>query len=95
MIEKELVGTLGNYLEVARNHLGLIPPLRLAVGMVGIDNYRLAVPQHIFADSFAGDIYENSIKYETQIEFYDIDCRESLKPFFNKMYDVAGIQPPE
>ena len=95
VVMSELTDTLVNYLGVARDNLGLTPPLGMKVGMVGIANYRLAVPRQTFFGRFAGDIYDNTIDYETQIESYDIDAGECLAPFFDHMHDVAGIRSPE
>ncbi len=91
VVMEELVDTLANYLAMARDHLGLAPPLRLKVGMVGVAGYRLAVPRQSFIGSFAGDILEDTIDCETQIDSYDLDTQQYLKPFFDRMFDAAGV----
>ena len=91
VVMEELVVTLGNYLAVARDHLGLTPPLGLKVGMVGVAGYRLTVPRQSFIGSFAGDILENTIDCETQIDSYDLDTQRCLEPFFDRMFDTAGV----
>lgn len=91
VVMEELVDTLANYLAMARDHLDLAPPLRLKVGMVGVAGYRLAVP----GQSFAGDILENTIDCETQIDSYDLDAQQYLKPFFDRMFDAAGELRPQ
>ena len=95
VVKSDLIDTLINYLGVARDHVGLTPPLRMAVGMVGIAHYRLAVPRQRYIDPYVGDIYETTIDYETQIESYDIDAGECLETLFDQMYDVAGVPKPE
>ena len=95
MVISELTDTLGNYVGVARDTLGLTPPLGMKVGMAGIANYRLGVPLRRYLHPYTGDVYENTIEYDTRIESYDIDAGECLAPFFDRMYDVAGVRRPE
>lgn len=94
-VETELKFTLSNYLEVARDHIRLTPPLELRVGMTQVTNYELTVDTRRFADQFSGRIFEPSFVHESSIESYDQSADEILLPFFRQMYDEAGEVRPE
>ena len=89
-VETDLLFTLTNYLESARDHLELTPPLELRVGMTQMEGYELAVPKELFTGQFAGRILEPAFEHASVIESYDAKVDEILLPFFKVMYDMAG-----
>jgi hypothetical protein len=94
-IEADLIYTLRNYLEAARDHIGLTPPLELRVGMTQVYGYELAVETKWFMHPFAGKIFEPTFVHASLIESYDSEVGDLLLPFFRLMYDMAGEVRPE
>ena len=94
-VETDLVYTLTNYLEGARDHINLMPPLELRVGMTQVEGYELAVPRRLFNGQFAGRIIEPTFEHASLIESYDAKAEDILLPFFKLMYDEAGEVRPE
>jgi hypothetical protein len=94
-IESDLLYTLTNYLEAARDHIGLTPPLELRVGMTRVGGYELAVETKWFMHPFVGKIFEPAFKFASSIESYDSKVDAILLPFFSLMYDMAGEVRPE
>lgn len=94
-VESELTLSLSSYLEAAKNHLELVPPLELRIGLTNTEGYEFAVPQELFMSGFAGRIFEEAFEFKGIIESYDISPEEILVPFFEELYDLAGLQRPE
>lgn len=93
-IENDLVYTLGNYLDVACNHLKWEVPLEFRVGMASVKGYELAVPQATRYERFVGRIFEQSFEHASLIENCDVKADDILLPFFQLTYDVAGEVRP-
>ncbi len=94
-VETDLLFTLTNYRDAARDHLELTPPLELRVGMTQVEGYELAVDTRWFMDRFSGRIFEPAFEQASLIESYDAKADEILLPFFRLMYDMAGKVRPE
>ena len=86
---------MNNYLEAARDHIELTPPLILKIGMTQVGGYELAVDARWFMEPFSGRIFEPSFEQEVLVDSYDQTADEILLPFFRMMYDMAGVVRPE
>jgi hypothetical protein len=95
-IEEISVDTLRNFVAIAQNQLNFELPVEIKVGMVGVQNYRLAVDERYFAFSqFEGRILRTAITYDTQLNSWTASPLDALKPFFERIYDAAGIRRPD
>jgi hypothetical protein len=93
--EEVLIDTLVNYVAVAKD-VKLALPLQLKMGIVGVGDYRLAVDRQYFHyDEYAGRILNNTVLYDTILSDWSADPFELLKPFFEEVYDKAGISRPD
>jgi hypothetical protein len=95
-IEDICVDTLQNFIAIAKNHLKTELPVQLKVGLVGTHNYRLAVDPRYFAFSeFEGRILRNAITYDAELASWPTSPFDALRPFFETIYDAAGIKRPD
>lgn len=93
--EETIIDTLVNFRTVARDQLRLSLPLEIQTGIVGVENYRLAVDPDYFAfDRFAGRILDPTVVFESTLEDWRNDPFDLLLPFFTRIYDSAGITRP-
>ncbi len=81
---------LARYLKVARERLGLSPPLVAIAGVVNLENHRLTLSQ----TQISRQIYESSILREIPIEDPDRPAAEILYPFYAALYDAVGVRLP-
>ena len=81
---------LARYLKVAREHLGLTPPLVAVAGVANLENHRLTLSQ----TQISTQIYESSISREIVIEDPDRPAAEILYPFYAALYDAVGVRLP-
>lgn len=94
-VEEVLIDGLVNFLDVAKNHLGLPPPIEISAGLQGIANYRLAIdPRQFGGADFVGPILANAIGETTSIQNYECDPFEVLVKLFNNIYDEAFVERP-
>ena len=81
---------LARYLKVAREDLGLTPPLVAVVGVANLENHRLTLSQ----TQISSQIYESSLSREIVIEDPDRPAAEILHPFYAALYDAVGVRLP-
>lgn len=80
---------------LAREVLQVALPIRISCGLVGVEDFRLAVSQQRFGSQFAGRIVEPQVTYETLLNDWQADPFDVLKPLFEAIYDVAGVARPD
>lgn len=90
-VEDDLVCTLESYLETARDHTRLVPPLELRVGATQVIDHRLAVDPTLYSNARMGKFFEHSFESACLIESYDQPAKEILKGFLELMFDQAGV----
>ena len=81
---------LTRYLKVAREHLGLTPPLVAVAGVANLENHRLTLSQ----TQISSQIFESCISSEIPIEDPDRPAAEILYPFYAELYDAVGVRLP-
>jgi hypothetical protein len=79
------------FLAFARDKLGLSLPVRLVAGLVGMEGMWLALDQNRYFDDAAGPILEDHFTHELEVNDWDVDLAELLRPWFDKIYDAAGV----
>jgi hypothetical protein len=95
-LEAMFLFSLQRYVEFARGELKVSPPLRVQCGIVGVAGYRLAVDERYFHyDRFAGHILRNDVVFSGEIADGKVDAATWLKPFFEEIYDAAGVVRPD
>jgi hypothetical protein len=93
--EQMFIDTFINYRSVARDGLALSLPITVVCGLANAQGYRLAVnPDYFMFDKFAGEILEDNIEVEATLSDWDADPFDTLRPFFDRVYDAAGVQRP-
>ncbi|WP_146255525.1 hypothetical protein [Azospirillum sp. TSA6c] len=93
-VEEVLIDSLINYLDVAKTKLEIELPVIVEAGLVGVKDYTLAVDTNFFHSRFAGNVMNDHIKYRFNVETWDVDPFDALKPFFEDIYDAAGENRP-
>jgi hypothetical protein len=90
-----LIDTLINFVQLARDHLAVIPPVRIIGGLAGVQGFRLAVDPNYFGfNNYAGRILKDNVVLESTLNNWSADPFDFLLPLFHKIYDAAGIQRP-
>jgi hypothetical protein len=85
---------LAQFMECARQDIGLIPPLRFIAGLSQIEGYQIALPSGYYPE-IAGNCVEEDIFYEGSIENFDSEPEQLLEPFFDELWDACGVPKPE
>lgn len=93
-VEEILRDGLHQFFEVAEKHLNLALPLDVEVALEGIKGYLLAVDQAKFVHCIQGPFLVDRIEDRFRIDDYDADPAGVLKPFFEDIYDAAGLERP-
>ncbi len=93
-VEKTFEEGLRNFLDVAKQQLDLALPLEVGVALEGVKGCRLGLNSNMGTGDYLGKILKDRIEDRFQIEGYDADPSELLKPFFKKIYDEAGLERP-
>jgi hypothetical protein len=94
-VEEVFIDTFINFVQVARSHLGMTPPVRIIAGLAGMHGFRLAVDAKYFGFSdFAGRILRDNLVLESMLNEWSTEPFDFLLPFFKKMYDAAGLVRP-
>jgi len=92
-VEEVFIDTFINFVQVARDHLAITPPVRVIAGLAGMRGFRLAVDPNYFGYSnFAGRILKDNVIVEDVLNEWSTEPFDFLLPFFNKMYDSAGAR---
>jgi len=95
-VEEVLVDTLRNFIAIARDKMAIKVPVQVKTGLVGVHGFRLAVPPEYFAFSeMEGHILREAIVFETSLGDWSTHPFDILKPFFETIYDAAGLKRPD
>ena len=85
-----------NFVNIAKNNLGLSPPAQIIAGLANVQEVRLAVdPNYFDGERFAGNILRPNVVWQATLNGWSVDPFDFLLPFFNKVYDVAGLARPK
>ena len=95
--EDAFIRALDNYLNFASKQLHLKLPLRLVAGITGIEGFRMAAPpgMHFSRDRYGGRAVERDIIFETRINDWKATPTETLKPFFERVWEAFGLERPD
>lgn len=93
-IEEVTQGILTNYLLLAHKFLDYEFPIGLEVGIVGITGFRLALPSGIGYGGRTPMIYDDEIVDRREIKSPITDVKSILNPFYNKLWEEAGLKRP-
>ena len=93
-VEEILVDGLANFLSVAEKGLNLKLPLVVDVALEGINEHFLAVDPLSFSDAFKGPYLVDRIEDNFKVDTFGADPEKVLRPFFERIYDGAGLQRP-
>ncbi len=95
IVEEILQDGLRNFLDVAQQQLDLALPLEVDVALEGVRDYLVVVDSDRLKP-FAEypPVLVDRIEDRFPIDHYDVDPAEALKPFFERIYDEAGMEPP-
>ena len=94
-MEETFIDTFINFISIANKELGIVPPVRIVAGLANVQGVKLAVDPNYFGyDTFAGTILRDNYVWEAKLDNWSADPFDFLSPFFNKIYDIAGIERP-
>lgn len=90
---RELVARMSNYLNIERS-LGIMPPLFVAVSLLGVKGYMLAVENG--PARYAGhEIDRPSLLIPAErMESLDANIDEFLLPILDRLWNAAGVRGP-
>lgn len=97
-LEAAFQHTLSSYIAFCRDFLKLICPIRFVAGATGVEGYRMTAPPGMNFRGFekvAGRVVESNIVYEGIIEDYEVAPTVILHPFFEKLWEECGLDPPK
>ena len=90
-LEREFASTLTNYLKFANETLHLTPPVRLIAGATDVLGYCMATN----TSRFGGNVVDEHIVYEWQVDDLKTDPLVVLRPFFNYFWEQCGLDRPD
>ena len=82
---------LRSYLSFYGKQLSGKLPVRIMVGVSGIEDYAIAVDSY----TIAGHCVEDEVIDEMILDKLDVDPMEVLKPFFGSIFEACGVRAPE
>lgn len=85
-VEETLNRALDGFLEIAQEKLKLLAPLRVRVGMCGVEGFKLALDRRLQATLVKDDVIE-----DLHVRDFQIPAREILEPFYRSYFDAAGV----
>lgn len=89
-VEEIFDATLANYIQVAKNRLGMAPPIRFLAGLEGVADYKMGTP-----GGYAGRMVEARIAYESTIDNFDVPPKQLLLPFYKMVWLECGLTRPD
>ena len=96
MNENILKEAVPRYLKAVTGPLKIRPPIKLVIGVEGIQNYCMINKfNRMYEDWRHAIIHDNSIISEITIENLEVDPENLTAPFLNKLWDAAGLERPE
>lgn len=93
-LEEDFEAALTNYLRFAEKKLQLPLRIKFVAGVTGVKGYALAVPSSVSFEQYIGNIVEDEITYVGTIEDYNVSVGKVLQPFFEKIWETAGVKRP-
>jgi len=96
--ENCFVTGMTNYMRFAQETLSLDPPIKFVAGASDVIGFRMTAPAGMHFggfERFAGDVVEQHIVYEGEIDSYDIPILEILRPFFDHVWEECGLDRPD
>lgn len=91
-IEQSYIDSLKVYLKFSKSELRNNPPIKVVAGIHGIKEYSLAIKNYM--ERYYPKIHKNEFYYEFNIKTYECNPEEGLEPFFDQVWDGAGIPRP-
>lgn len=88
-VERMFSETLFNYLQFIRDVMNLPVPLHIEAGVVGVKGYPIALERGV-----GGKILENNVTWQSTIDSLDVAAHDVLRPFFERLWDKAGVPRP-
>jgi hypothetical protein len=88
--ELGFLNALKHYMGFARETLGLTLPLRLIVGITGVEGYSIYCPGNF--DNTWGRAMDSEIILETKVDGWDIAPAEALNPFFEEVWENFDLR---
>jgi hypothetical protein len=95
-LEDCFVATLGRYIQFARYTLNAELPLTFIAGVTGVEDYRMTAPKGMYLaeGQFGGRSIKDEIVFEGTVPNYDVDLRQVLRPFFERIWEECGLDRP-
>ena len=92
-LERNLAKGLRNYIEVARDELGIPPPYQIEIGVTGIQGVSLSLPDlNAFAKQTSDPVFdEQLIHCATLTDVSPAAQNAVIQEFLRRLYDLAGV----
>lgn len=90
-LEKISKAALGNYLGFMQQKMKLLPPYDFAVGLSGVENYRLATG----SGQLEGRMLQGTVSHSCRIDDTGPSPDVLLLPFFQAVWDACGLSRPD
>lgn len=92
-LDKVLTRTLANFVEIARDELGIVPPYRVEIGAVGLRNVALSLPNPShFTSQVSGPILDDGLVFSETLSNVSPGTQKVLiQEFIRRLYDLADV----
>ncbi|HLG13179.1 MAG TPA: hypothetical protein VJH03_01480 [Blastocatellia bacterium] len=97
LLEETFARTLADYLRFAETILNLPLPLRFIAGATQVQGYRITTLRGLGlpnSKQFAGAVVQPDIVYEGTIDSYGTEVAQTLRPFFERVWEECGLERP-
>jgi hypothetical protein len=97
-LQSILANGLYNYIEVARDELGIAPSYQIEIGVTGMRDVELSLPDaNAYTKQTSNPIFDERLIYRATLKDVSIVSQNSLiHEFLRQLYDLAGVvyHPP-
>ena len=84
---------LNNYIEVARDELSIAPPYQIEIGVTGMRDVSLSLPNaNAYMSETSSQIYDDGLHHRIMLK--DVSAKaqyELIQEFLRRLYDLAGV----
>jgi hypothetical protein len=96
-VENRVREGIENFIDVARQELGINPPYEIEVGAVGLQNMRLSLPQSrtFYQEQFSDPVHDEEVHLRVVVHNVTDECVNKIATdFLRNLYDLVAVDFP-